>query len=99
VVVKQGTILAVEAFEGTDETMRRAGRLGGPGAVVVKVAKQDHDMRFDIPVVGEKTIKVLKKIKASVLAVEAGKTIILEKNQIIEQANKMGLSLYAKQAG
>ena len=61
VVIKEGTILAVEAFEGTDETIRRAGRLGGRGCVVVKVAKQDHDMRFDIPVVGLHTMKVLRK--------------------------------------
>ncbi|MEM7397232.1 MAG: UDP-2,3-diacylglucosamine diphosphatase LpxI, partial [Verrucomicrobiota bacterium] len=71
VVIKEGTILAVEAFEGTDETILRAGRLGGEGSVVVKVAKRGHDMRFDIPVIGTRTIKMLKKAKASALAVEA----------------------------
>ena len=95
VVVKQGTILAVEAFEGTDETMLRAGCLGGQGAVVVKVAKQGHDMRFDIPVIGIQTIKVLQKIKASVLAVEAGRTILLEQEKLIEQADRMGLCFCA----
>ncbi len=99
VVVKQGTILAVEAFEGTDETILRAGRLGGPGTVVVKVAKQGHDMRFDIPVVGERTMKILKKIKAAALAVEARKTILLDREKLVEQANRMDLCLCAREAG
>ena len=77
VVVKQGTILAVEAFEGTDAAIERAGRLGGPGAVVVKAARRGHDMRFDIPVIGLRTLNGLAKIKAAVLAVEAGRCIIL----------------------
>lgn len=97
VVVKQGVILAVEAFEGTDETLLRAGRLGGPGAVVVKVAKRGHDMRFDIPVVGERTFQVLRRIKAGVLAVEAGKTILLERDKLIETANRRGLAFVATQ--
>ncbi len=98
VVVKEGTILAVEAFEGTDEAIGRAGRLGGPGAVVIKTARSDHDMRYDIPVVGLKTIKVLKKINASVLAVEAGRTIMLEQDKIITEADRMGLALVAVEA-
>ena len=61
VVIKEGTVLAVEAFEGTDETILRAGGLGGPGSVIVKVAKRGHDMRFDIPVIGER-ITFEKKI-------------------------------------
>lgn len=95
VVVKEGTILAVEAFEGTDETIERAGRLGGPGAVVVKVAKRGHDMRFDIPVVGERTLKVLKKIRASVLAIEARRTILLDRDKIAAQGRKQGLCIIA----
>lgn len=95
VVVKNGTILAVEAFEGTDETIVRAGRLGGAGAVVVKVAKQGHDMRFDIPVIGERTLKKLKKAQATVLAVEARRTILLDKDSVIAQANRQGLCLVA----
>lgn len=98
VVVKEGTILAVEAFEGTDEAILRAGRLGGPGAVVVKTARSDHDMRYDIPVVGLKTMKILKKINASVLAVEAGRTIMLEHDKIVAEADKMGLALVAVDA-
>ena len=95
VVIKQGTILAVEAFEGTDETIARAGRLGGPGAVVVKVAKRGHDMRFDIPVVGPHTIKNLGKIKAAVLAIEAGRAIILERERVIREADRLGISIVA----
>lgn len=98
VVVKEGTILAVEAFEGTDEAILRAGRLGGPGAVVIKTARSDHDMRYDIPVVGLKTIKVLRKINASALAVEAGRTIMLEQDKIITEADRMGLALVAVNA-
>ncbi len=97
VVVKEGVILAVEAFEGTDETMLRAGKLGGAGAVVVKVARQGHDMRYDIPVVGLHTLAVLKKVKAAVLAVEACKTILLEKEKVIETADRQGLALIAVQ--
>lgn len=95
VVVKEGTILAVEAFEGTDETLLRAGRLGGAGAVVVKAAKPGHDMRFDIPVVGMKTLQVLKKIKAAVLAVEARRTILLEREQLVDEADRQNLVFLA----
>lgn len=95
VVVKEGTILAVEAFEGTDDTIARAGRLGGAGAVVVKVAKQGHDMRFDIPVIGERTLKMLRKARAAVLAIEAGRSIILDREKIIDRVNRQGISLVA----
>ncbi|NLB60006.1 MAG: LpxI family protein [Lentisphaerae bacterium] len=98
VVIKQGTILAVEAFEGTDATLLRAGRLGGPGAVVVKVAKRGHDNRFDIPVVGLQTLRVLKKIRAAVLALEAGRTILLEREKMIALADRLGLVLTAVSA-
>ena len=98
VVIKQGTILSVEAFEGTDETIERAGRLGGPGAVVVKVAKRGHDMRFDIPVVGDRTMKLLRKIKASVLALEANRSILLEREKIVAEADRLGLCLIAVDA-
>ncbi|MFC1497145.1 LpxI family protein [Verrucomicrobiota bacterium] len=97
VVIKEGTVLAVEAFEGTNETIERAGRLGGPGAVVVKLAKQGHDMRFDIPVIGMHTMKLLKRIKASVLVVETGRAILLEREKIVKEANRIGLCLTAVQ--
>jgi DUF1009 family protein len=93
VVVKGGAVLAVEALEGTDEAIERAGRIGGAGAVIVKVAKCGHDMRFDIPVIGTKTIKNIAKIKAAVLVVEAGKTIILERPKVIADVDRAGLTL------
>lgn len=92
VVVKRGTVLAVEAFEGTDEAILRAGKLGGAGGVVVKVAKRGHDMRFDIPVVGMHTFKVLKKAGISTLAVEAGRTILLERERLVAEANRLGIA-------
>ena len=95
VIVKDGTILAVEAFEGTDEAILRAGKLGGPGAVVVKTARSDHDMRYDIPVIGLKTMKVLRKIGASALAIEAGRTIMLEPEKIVAEADRMDMALVA----
>jgi DUF1009 family protein len=91
--VKEGIILAVEALEGTDKTIRRAGKLGGPGAVVVKIAKQGQDMRFDIPVIGPRTIKTLKRARATCLAFRGGKAIFLEKENVIEAANAIGVSI------
>ena len=98
VVVKNGTILAVEAFEGTDATIQRAGRLGGRGIVVVKVAKQGHDMRFDIPVIGERTLKTLRKARAAVLAVEARRTLLLDRARLSRFADARGLCLIAVEA-
>lgn len=97
VVVKEGTILAVEGFEGTDKTILRAGTLSGRkgGAVVVKVAKRGHDMRFDIPVIGMRTFKMLKKAKISCLAVEAGRTILLERERLVATADKLGMAFVA----
>jgi hypothetical protein len=95
VVVKEGTILAVEGFEGTDATILRAGKLGGPGAVVVKVAKLGHDMRFDIPIIGLRTFKSLKKARVSCLAVEAKRTILLEREKLVAEADRLGIAFLA----
>ena len=95
VAVKHGTVLAVEGFEGTDQTILRAGKLGGAGGVVVKVAKLGHDMRFDIPIVGERTFKMLKKAKASCLAVEAGRTILLAREKLVAEADRLGIAFVA----
>ena len=92
VVVKEGTILAVEAFEGTDATILRAGKLGGKGAVLIKVAKPGHDMRFDIPVIGLRTLKSIRKAKIGAIAIEAGKAILLEREEIIQQVNKLDIA-------
>jgi len=93
VVVKGGAVVAVEAFEGTDRAIRRGGKLGGRGAVVVKVPKHGHDMRFDIPVIGSRTLQSIKKAKASCLAMEAGGAILLHKDELIAQADAMGLAV------
>jgi DUF1009 family protein len=93
VVVKDGVVLAVEAFEGTNKAIRRGGKLGGRGAVVVKVPKVGHDMRFDIPIIGKWTLHSLKKAKATCLALEAGGAILLNKNSLIAQADAMGLAV------
>lgn len=99
VVVKDGIILAVEAFEGTDAAIRRAYDLNGAGTVIVKVAKQGHDMRFDIPVIGMGTMKLLKKVSASLLAVEANRTIILEREKVVGEANRLNICLVAVEEG
>ncbi|HIE10122.1 MAG TPA: LpxI family protein [Kiritimatiellae bacterium] len=95
VAVKAGVVLAVEAFEGTDAMVRRAGRLAGrrAGGVVVKVAKRSHDVRFDIPVVGRRTIEMLRKWRFSVLGVEAGRTILLDKGMLMREAGQKGLKV------
>lgn len=99
VVVKDGTVLAVEAFEGTNETIRRAARLGGKGVVVVKVAKRGHDRRFDIPVIGMHTVILLRKVRAAVLAVDAGRTILLEKERLAAAADRAGFCMVAVDTG
>ncbi len=93
VVIKRGTVLAVEAFEGTDATILRAGRLGGTGGVVVKVAKQGHDMHFDIPVIGARTVQTLRKARIGAIALEAGRAIILDREAVIAALNKCHISL------
>ncbi|MBP7276025.1 MAG: UDP-2,3-diacylglucosamine diphosphatase LpxI [Kiritimatiellae bacterium] len=95
VVVKEGVVLAVEAFEGTDAAIRRGGRLGGQGAVVVKSSKPGHDVRFDMPVIGPRTLCVLRRAGVTALAVEAGRTVILERERSIAEANRRGLAWIA----
>jgi hypothetical protein len=93
VVVKNRTVLAVEAIEGTDEAIRRGGRLANGGAVVVKMAKPQQDLRFDIPAVGPTTIASMQEVGAAVLAVEAGKTLMLDKADLLEAARKASISV------
>lgn len=95
VVVKNKAILAVEAIEGTDKTIKRGARLGNSKTIVVKVSRPLHDMRFDIPVVGLRTLKVLKKSKVKILAIEAGKTLLLDKQELLKGANNCGISIVA----
>lgn len=93
VVVKEGTILAVEAIEGTDQAILRGGELGGSGAVVVKGSKPSQDMRFDVPVVGPGTLQAMCSVGATVLAVEAGRTIVLEREGLSRMADEKGVCL------
>lgn len=95
VAIKDGIIIAVEAFEGTNQTIKRAGRVGKAGCVIVKVPKVGHDMRFDIPVVGAKTFNMMKRAKVSCLAVEAGKTILLEQEKLIAMADRYNMAFVA----
>jgi DUF1009 family protein len=91
VVVKDRAVMAVEAIEGTDEAIRRGGKLAGKGAVVVKVSKPKQDMRFDVPVVGSDTLKSMREVNARVLAVESGKSIILNREKIIGESCRAGI--------
>jgi len=93
VLVKDGMVLAVEAFEGTNAAIKRGGRLGGKGAVLVKGAREGHDMRFDIPVVGLKTLKVMRGAGVTALAFQAGRLILLDRGQVLEFANRHGIAI------
>ena len=93
VVVRNGAVIAVEAIEGTDRAIRRAGELQIAEAVVVKMAKPNQDMRFDVPGVGPSTIDSMTEAKAAVLAIEAGKTMITNYDEMINKANKAKISV------
>jgi UDP-2,3-diacylglucosamine hydrolase len=93
VVVKQGAVLAVEAIEGTDEAIRRGGALGGRGAVVVKRVKPGQDARFDLPAAGPVTLEVMREAGARVLAVEAHRTVLLDGDELVRLAPKLGISV------
>ncbi|NLY75642.1 MAG: LpxI family protein [Firmicutes bacterium] len=95
VVVKEGVVLAVEAIEGTDEAIIRGGNLGGPGVIVVKVSKPKQDERFDVPTVGRTTIESMSKVKAGILGVEADKTLITEKEEMIALAREHNIKIIA----
>lgn len=93
VVVKEGVVLAVEAIEGTDAAVRRGGELGHGDAVVVKASKPNQDLRFDLPCIGVKTLDILRRSSSKVLGVEAGKTILIGKQDILEDADEAELTL------
>ena len=96
VIVKNGTVVAVEALEGTNEAIRRGGALARKGAVMVKVAKPNQDMRFDVPVVGVETIRIAATSKLRVIAIESGKTLLLERDAIIDLAGRAKISIVAR---
>jgi DUF1009 family protein len=93
-VVKSRAAVALEAMEGTDEVIRRAGRIAGPGTIVVKVAKPRQDMRFDVPVVGEGTLEAMREAGARVLAVEAGRTLMLDRSRFLARADELGIVVH-----
>jgi DUF1009 family protein len=97
VVVKGGTVLAVEGFEGTDKCLARGGELAGKdgGAVAVKVAKPNHDLRFDIPCVGPQTLETCAASGVAVLVFEAGRALLLEQEQCAQLAQRHKLTVLA----
>ena len=94
-VVKNRAIVAVEAIEGTDAAILRGGKVANGGIVVIKVSKPDQDMRFDVPVVGPRTIKYLNKVKAKCLAIEARKTLVIDQKSCVDLANRKKISIVA----
>ena len=99
VVVKDRAVLAVEAMDGTDQAILRGGKIGKGGVVVVKVSKPGQDFRFDVPIVGERTMAILKEAGAKVLAFSAGETLILNMPRVIDLANQYGICLVAVKEG
>ncbi len=97
VVIKNKTIVAVEAMEGTDKCLERSGEIAGKGCVVIKMPKSNQDMRFDVPTIGVNTIHKLAKIGATALAIEAGKTLIID-DETIEVANGLGIAIISMSA-
>ncbi len=95
VVVKDQAVLAVEAIEGTDEAIRRGGRMCREGAVVVKICKPQQDLRFDLPATGLQTIRSMGEVKAACLAIEAGKTIMIQREALVREANAAGIAVVA----
>jgi UDP-2,3-diacylglucosamine hydrolase len=96
VIVKNGTVVAVEAFEGTNDAIRRGGALAREGSVMVKVAKPNQDLRFDVPVIGVETIHIAAEAKLRVIAVDAGKTLLLERDTVVNLADRTKISIVAR---
>ena len=99
VVVKNGVVLAVEAFEGTNRAIDRGARMGRGGSVVAKAAKRGHDMRFDIPVIGLKTLALLRRRRVSALGLQAGRVLLLERDEILAFADRHGIAIEAVESG
>ena len=94
VVVRKGTVLAVEAFEGTDEMLRRAGAFQTDQMLFVKTVKASQDYRFDVPVFGQRTLEALREAKIAAAALEAGKVIVLDRPAVVAQARTWGIHLF-----
>jgi hypothetical protein len=98
IAVKSAAVVAVEAMEGTDIVIARAGQLAGAGVRVVKVAKPNQDMRFDVPVVGVSTIEAMKSAGATALSVDAGKTLMIDGDAIVKTADEAGICIIGRAA-
>jgi UDP-2,3-diacylglucosamine hydrolase len=96
IVVRDKAVVAVEAMEGTDAVVRRAGDIAGPGTRVVKVAKPNQDMRFDVPVVGVATIDVMKAAGATAITIDAGRTLIVDGERFIQAADAAGIAVVGR---
>jgi UDP-2,3-diacylglucosamine hydrolase len=96
IVVKNGTVVAVEALEGTNDAIKRGGGLAREGAIIVKVAKPNQDIRFDVPVIGVETIRIAAEARLRVITVEAEKTLLLERDAIIDLAKRAKISIVAR---
>jgi DUF1009 family protein len=96
IAVKHQAVVAVEAMEGTDEVIARAGHLAGPGVCIVKVAKPKQDMRFDVPVIGFATVQALRVAGAAVLSVDAGKTLVLDREAVLASANEAKIAIVGR---
>ncbi|MEW6042394.1 MAG: UDP-2,3-diacylglucosamine diphosphatase LpxI, partial [Elusimicrobiota bacterium] len=92
-IIKNKCVVAIESIEGTDACIKRGAKLAGPGTTVIKVAKLHQDMRFDIPVIGTRTLKIMKRVKSNSIAVEAQKTCLVDKPEVISTANRYGISI------
>jgi hypothetical protein len=99
VAVKDRAAVAVEAMEGTDEVILRAGRIAGPGVTVVKVAKPRQDPRFDVPVVGPGTLAAMRQAGATTLAVDAGETLLVDKTELLAGADAAGIAIWGMERG
>ncbi len=99
IAVKHKAVVAVEAMEGTDEVIGRAGHLAGPGVRIVKVAKPNQDMRFDVPVIGIATIQAMRVAGASTLSVDAGRTLVLDGEHVFASANEAGIAIVGRPEG
>jgi DUF1009 family protein/predicted dehydrogenase len=98
-LVKDQAVLAVEGIDGTDATILRGGRLCGQGAVVIKVSKPIQDLRFDVPAVGLNTVLTMKRVRARVLVVEAGRTLMFDRDRMIDMANEAGITIVVRSQG
>jgi DUF1009 family protein len=96
IAVKHRAVVAVEAMEGTDEVIGRAGHLAGPGVRIIKVAKPNQDMRFDVPVIGLATIQAMRIAGASALSIDAARTLIFDRDAVLASANEAGIAIVGR---